>query len=164
MANLGGYDATGGETMREGGAIEPGWYEGALAKSDRVEAKAGNGNAYIACEYEITDEKAKGRRVWSNLNLWNNNQQAVEIAQRELNSLMHAAGKLRVDDTEELHGIPIMIKIGYEKDNKDRNVIRGFKPLNAGASQGGGFGQQRQASSGSGNPPAYRPWNQQGAA
>ncbi|OWV44225.1 DUF669 domain-containing protein [Mameliella alba] len=149
MANLGGYDATGGETMREGGALEPGWYEAMLAKSERVDAKSGNGNAYVECEYEITDERANGRRVWSNLNLWNSNAQAVEIAQRELNSLMHACGKLRVDDTEELHGIPIMIKVGYEKGNKDRNRINGFKPLNS----GGAVSQQQ-----SGGAAQSKPW------
>ena len=52
----------------------------------------------------------------------------VEIAQRELNSICHAVGKLRVADTEELHGIPMKVKLGFEKDNAERNEPKGYKP------------------------------------
>lgn len=155
MANLNGYDATGGETMEDRDVLPVGEYPAALVKSDRKEAKT-QGNAYINCEYEVTDGEFKGRRFWGMLNLWNSNTQAVEIAQRELNSIMHACGKLRVDDTEELHGIPMLVKLGVRKSDEygPQNQIKGYKPLNSGSVA------QSSTSQGSG---ANKPWNQPSA-
>ena len=55
---------------------------------------------------------------------------AVEIAQRELNSICHAVGKLRVADTQELHAVPVKVTLGVDKDG--RNVARGYKPASGG--------------------------------
>ena len=76
----------------------------------------------------MLDGAHRGRRFWSTLNLWNPSPATVEMAQRELNSICHAVGKLRVADTEELHGIPMMVKLGFEKDNAERNEPKGYKP------------------------------------
>lgn len=136
MANLGGYDATDGQTMEDRSVLPAGEYVAALVKSDKKNAKTA-GNAYINCEFEVQEGEAQGRRFWTMLNLWNNNSQAVEIAQRELNSMMHACGKLRIDDTEELHGIPMLVKLKVQADKSgqygDQNRVAGYKPLNAGA-------------------------------
>ena len=148
MANLGGYDATGGDTMETRDALPAGDYMAAMVKSDRKEAKTA-GNAYINCEFEVQDGEYQGRRFWTMLNLWNSNTQAVEIAQRELNSIMHACGKLRVDDTEELHGIPMMVSLKVEDNDKygAQNRVKGYKPLNSGGAvsqqQNGGAAQSK---------------------
>jgi hypothetical protein len=78
MAELGNYDATGGEMMGDRGALPAGDYVAALVKSDKKDANT-PGNAYINCEFEVMDGAAKGRRFWTMLNLWNSNAQAVEI-------------------------------------------------------------------------------------
>lgn len=137
MANLGNYDATGGQTMGERSALPAGEYVAAMVKSDQSDPNA-KGNSYINCEFEVTDGEHKGRRFWSRLNLWNDNAQAVEIAQRELNSICHAVGRLRVNDTEELHGIPMRVKLGVKNDPQygEQNTIKGYSPLNGGAGQG----------------------------
>jgi hypothetical protein len=154
MANLGGYDATGGQTMEDRDALPAGEYVAALVKSDKKDAKT-EGNAYINCEFEVQDGDMKGRRFWTMLNLWNANAQAVEIAQRELNSIMHACGKLRVDDTEELHGIPMRVTLKVENNDTygPQNRVKGYKPLNAAPSGGGDQGQGAKA----------KPWNQNAA-
>jgi hypothetical protein len=153
MANLGGYDATGGDTMDTRDALPAGDYVAAMVKSDRKEARK-EGNAYINCEFEVQEGEMQGRRFWTMLNLWNSNSQAVEIAQRELNSIMHACGKLRVDDTEELHGIPMRVKLKVENDDQygPQNRVTGYKPLNAGPSASSG-GQQASGA-------ANKPWLQ----
>lgn len=157
MANLGGYDATGGQTMEDRSAIPAGTYPAALVKSERKEAKANNGNAYINCEFEITDGDQKGRRFWTLLNLWNTNSQAVEIAQRELNSIMHACGKLNVDDTEELHGIPMSVTLKVKSDQQygDKNEVTKYEALNAGV--------QSQGNAGGGGTSGNKPWGNQAA-
>lgn len=154
MANLGGQYEAGNETMEQRDALPAGEYVAALVKSDRKEARSGNGNAYIACEFEVQEGDCKGRRFWTNINLWNSNSQAVEIAQRELNSIMHACGRLRVNDTEELHGIPMRVKLKLKDDAQygPSNEVGGYKPLNA--ALGGNAGSTApQAQSGGNTPP-----------
>lgn len=155
MAQLGGSYEAGNETMETRDALPAGEYIAAMVKS---EAKGPNdkGNSYINCEFEVQEGELQGRRFWTMLNLWNSNTQAVEIAQRELNSIMHACGKLRVEDTEELHGIPMRVSLKVENDEKygAQNRVKGYKPLN---SAGGSTGQQSQGGSqSSGNAPWKR--------
>jgi hypothetical protein len=157
MANLGNYDATGGQTMGERDALPAGEYTAALVKSDRTQAKSNPDNSFIACEFEVMDGEHKGRRFWTNLNLWNGNAQAVDIAQRELNSVMHACGRLRIVETEELHGIPMRVKLGFQKNDATRNEVKGYSPLNG----GGNASQQQnhsQANTGGQQASGGAPW------
>ena len=154
------YDASGQQGMAERSALPAGEYVAAIAKAERVEAKSGNGNAYISLEFEVKDGPATGRRFWSMLNLWNSNTQAVEIAQRELTSICHATGRLRVNDTDELLGIPMIVKLGVKTDSYgEKNDVKAYKPLNGAspAPQTGQGGYQPQANTGAGqaNTP---PW------
>ncbi len=149
MADLGmSYDATGGEVMGDRSVLPAGQYTVALVKSDRTNATSNPNNSYIACEFEVMDGERKGRRLWTNLNLWNDNSQAVEIAQRELNSIMHACGRLRVSNTEELHGILVRAAVAIDKKDPTRNLIRSYKPLNGAP----------QAAAQTGQAPASKPW------
>ena len=127
MASLGGtYDASQGEQMSERSALPAGDYLAAIARSDVGPTKKGDGRK-VELEFEVLDGPHKGRRFWTTLNLWNPNPVAVEIAQRELNSICHAVGKLRVADTEELHGAPVKVTLGIDKEG--RNVARGYRPV-----------------------------------
>lgn len=151
MADLGTtYDATNGEMMGERGALPAGEYVAALVKSDRVQAKSNPRNEYVSCEFEVQDGQSQGRRFWTMLNLWNDNAQAVEIAQRELNSMMHACGKLKVRSTDELHGIPMRVILGVKTDAQygDKNTVKSYAPLNGGAAGG----QTQQAAGGGAAP------------
>jgi hypothetical protein len=133
MANLGGtYDASQGEQMSERSVLPPGEYLAAIAKSDVSDTRAGTGRK-LDLEFEVLDGPHKGRRFWTTLNLWNPSQQAVEIAQRELNTICHAAGKLRVTDSQELHSVPMLVKLGVDKNDPDRNVPKGYRPATAAA-------------------------------
>ena len=135
MADLGNtFDATAVEPASERGVLPAGEYLAAIAKSDVRDAKTGGGNRYINLEFEVMDGPAKGRRFWTMLNLWNSNAQTVEIAQRELSSICHACGKLRVSDTEELHGIPMLIRLGVKTDSYgEKNEVKGYKPTGGAA-------------------------------
>lgn len=150
MVDFGGqWDATHGETMGTTDALPAGEYVAAIVKSERREAKSGNGNAYINLEFEVLDGQYQGRRFWTMLNLWNHNQTAVEIAQRELNSICHAVGKLRVSDSEQLHNIPMLVKLGVRTDDYGtQNITKGYKPMNGGVPQQ----QEPQQQSGSTAP------------
>ena len=155
MASLGGtYDATQGDQMSDRSALPAGEYLAAIARSDVSDTKKGDGRK-VELEFEVLDGPHKGRRFWTTLNLWNPSATTVEMAQRELNSICHAAGRLRVADTEELHGIPMLVKLGFQKDNAERNEPKGYKPAAGAAARPSGPG----ATTATNAPAASRgPW------
>ncbi|WP_297972030.1 DUF669 domain-containing protein [uncultured Amaricoccus sp.] len=144
MASLGGtYDASQGEQMSDRSALPAGEYLAAIARSDVSDTKKGDGRK-VELEFEVLDGAHKGRRFWTTLNLWNPSATTVEMAQRELNSICHAAGRLRVADTEELHGIPMLVKLGFQKDNPERNEPKGYKPAAGVAASSAGPGARER--------------------
>lgn len=119
MAGIGGaFDATKHEDMQSGFDIIPlGKYLATVTKSDVKPTKAKTGK-YISLTFTIQYGKYKGRLVFTNLNIINPNPVAVEIAQKELATLCRAVGKVSIQDTNELHGIPLILDVGLEKDKK----------------------------------------------
>ncbi|MEM1346529.1 MAG: DUF669 domain-containing protein [Pseudomonadota bacterium] len=138
MADLGGtYDATHGATMSDRTALPAGTYTAQIVKSERRDTKQQTGS-YINLEFEVLDSEHPGRRFWTMLNLWNQNAQAVEIAQRELNSICHACGKLRVTDTEELHAIPMAVTLGVKSDNYgEKNIVKKYEQIGGASARPG---------------------------
>ena len=101
-----------------------------------VSSRSGTGR-YLPMTFEIIQGDYKGRQIFKNFNLENNNRQAVDIALRELKELLLAVGWDFVknpsgpNDTEEIHNIPMTLEITIRKDKKsddERNEIKHFKP------------------------------------
>ena len=91
---------------------------------------------YIKLKFAILKGEFKGRFVWTNLNIVNPNPVTVEIAQKELATLCRACGKAVIKDTQELHGIPILMKIKIKPAKDDYpagNEPIGYKPATVGA-------------------------------
>lgn len=120
MAGIGGaFDSTKHEDMQSGFDLIPlGKYLATVTKSDVKETKAKTGK-YISLTFTIQYGKYKGRHIFTNLNIINPNPVAVEIAQKELATLCRAIGKMSIQDTNELHGIPLILDVGLEKDKKN---------------------------------------------
>jgi hypothetical protein len=153
MANLEGLnDPTGGERQKP---FEAGEYTLAMVKSDMVESKKTPGNWYLECEFEI---EGSPRRVWERYNLSNSSATAQEIAWRDFNSLKHACGKLQVNDSSELHGIPFRGRVNFEKGDETKLKLGTVKPLNA--APGGNAGNSGNPSQGTSGTGASGPWNQ----
>jgi hypothetical protein len=134
MAQLGAtFDATQVAPSEGRDVLPAGDYLAAIAVSEVRDAK--KGGKYINLEFEVVDGPAKGRRFWSMLNLWNDNSIAVDIAQRELSAICHACGKLKVSDTAELHGIPMLVrlKIKSQAGYDDKNEVSSYKPATGAA-------------------------------
>ena len=109
-----------------------GWHLARIIESENKVAKSGNGE-YLQMTFEITDGAFRGRRLWTRLNLVNTNEQAVQIAYAELSSICRAAGKSKISDSQELHGIPMLVNVRYKPASdkgEARNEIAsgGFKP------------------------------------
>lgn len=158
MASLNGtFDASTVEPSAPIEIIPPGDYTVQIIESDMVPTKANDGQM-LNLTMEVLDGPARGRRLWDRLNLVNNNQQAVEIAQRTLSAICHAVGQIQVSDSEMLHFKPMIAKVKVKPAGKDKhgiwreakNEIGGYKPAGGAASPAAPAIQQQRPAA---NPP-----------
>jgi len=110
--------------------LPDGWYNVTIHSAEIKKTKAGNGQ-FIAIRYDVTGPSHQGRIVFGNLNIKNPSTAAEEIGRQQLGSLMRAIGLAKVDDTDELIGGNLQIKLatrtseGYEPTND----IKGYKAV-----------------------------------
>jgi len=129
MAQIGSFDATTVAPREDFSPIPADEYLAQIVDSDMKPTKNGNGQ-YAELTFEVMEGEFKSRRVWARLNLDNPNVKAVEIAQRDLSAICHAAGKLQIRDTQELHYKPMLIRVEVSKREgyADSNEIKAYKP------------------------------------
>lgn len=137
MAKLGqAFDSGQHDDMNSGfDPIPAGEYLSQIIESE-VKDTAKKTGKYIKLKFAILKGEFKGRFIWTNLNIVNPNPVAVEIAQKELATLCRACGKAVIQDTQELHGIPILMKIKIKLAKDDYpagNEPIGYKPATVGA-------------------------------
>lgn len=140
------------------GSFDPlpeGWYTASIAGAELKTTQAGTGQ-YIAVRYDITGPTHQGRVVFGNLNIRNPNPKAEEIGRTQLGELMRAIGLASVQDTDQLIGGQLQIKLSIRKQEgyEPSNDVKGFKALTGAApkvQQAGGI--QPQAAAASAAPP-----------
>jgi hypothetical protein len=120
MAQL-GFDATNVEPAAPRDILPAGKYVAHIIASEMKDTS--KGGQYLNLEHEVIDGPHKGRRVWNKLNLVNDNATTVEIAQRQLSSICHAIGMLKVNDSEDLHYKPMLITVKVRPAGKDKQGI-----------------------------------------
>ena len=131
MADIGDmeFDATTEPVMSDRDPIPPGEYLAQMTASERKPTSAGTGEL-LKCEFTVIEPaEHAGRKVWSQLNLNNPSQTAVQIARKELSSICHAVGVLTPKDSAELHDIQLVIKVRIRPakgDNAAQNEITGY--------------------------------------
>jgi hypothetical protein len=113
--------------------IDAGWHEAEIIKSELKSTKDKTGK-YIALHYKVCDGgQFDGRLVFTNLNIVNNSEVAVKIAQSDLKAICAAVGHDGdLEDTEDLHNIPHMIKVSVKPETATwpaKNEIKAFKAL-----------------------------------
>lgn len=160
--------------------IPAGWYNAQIDESEMKPTKDGTGT-YLQLRFSVVDGQYANRKIYARLNLRNSNPVAQEIAYGELSAICHATGVMQLQDSQQLHGIPMKIKVKLRpaKDGYDAsNEIGGYKHINdqvEGGNQGGaapqgipaGFGapqQQAPAQQPQQAPqqaPQGQPWAQQ---
>jgi hypothetical protein len=137
MANLGTtFDATGIEPNKPLEALPPGRYVVQIVNSEMRPTKDGTGQ-YLWLELDVLEGAFAGRKLFDRLNLVNANPTTVEIAQRTLSAICHAVGKMQVDDSEQLHLIPLIadVKVKPPKAGYDASNTMRYLPLDAGRPQ-----------------------------
>jgi hypothetical protein len=110
-------------------AIPAGKYQAVIAESEMRPTKAGNGQ-YLWLEFEIIAGDFKGRKLWSRLNLENQNQDTVRIARADLSAICRAVNVMTPRDSVELHNLPMTITVRCKKtlDEEIVNEIKGYGP------------------------------------
>ena len=125
--------------------VPAGWYRVMILNDERRETVAG-GSFYLWLDVAILDGSYKGRHVFHMINLWNQSEQARDIARQEFASLIRAVGVPGpVQQTEVLHQIAVRAKVRVRKgrgDYPDSNDIAAWEPDRGGttvqpAPQGG---------------------------
>ena len=131
MARLGEtFDATTVEPNKPFEPLPPGRYVAQIVNSEMRPTKDGMGQL-LWLELDVLEGACAGRKLFDRLNLINNNPTTVEIAQRTLSAICHAVGKMQVDDSEQLHLIPLIadVKVQPPKNGYDaQNTLR-YMPL-----------------------------------
>jgi hypothetical protein len=139
MAQL-NFDATQVEPDTGFDTVPAGWYNVMMDESDLKPTKDGHGT-YLQARFNILDGQYKGRKLFTRLNIRNANAQAQEIALRQLSAIGHAVGVLHIADSQQLHGIPLKVKVKIRKgdDNyEDQNEIISYKNINEQVDTSGG--------------------------
>jgi hypothetical protein len=108
--------------------LPAGWYSVAITAAELKSTKAGTGQ-YIAVRYDVTGPTHQGRVVFGNLNVFNPNAEAEKIGRQQLGELMAATGVATLDDTDDLIGKQLSIKLKIRKSDQygDSNDVEGFK-------------------------------------
>jgi hypothetical protein len=137
MAHLGAtFDATTVDPATGFELVPPGKYVVQIVSSEMRPTRDGGGQ-YLWLELDVLEGPLQGRKLFDRLNLVNASAQTVEIAQRTLSAICHATGRMQVQDSQELHLIPMLADVtvkppknGYGESNKVH-----YLPLERGAAQ-----------------------------
>ncbi len=109
--------------------VPAGTYLASIEESEIKETKSRSGQI-LNLTWRVLDGQFKGRKVFDRVNIVNQNPKATEIGQRQLSAICHAANVLQLNDTQQLHGIPMTIKVIIRKDETgqyaDQNEVKGY--------------------------------------
>ena len=133
MSNLAGYNFN-AEEVEPSSSFDPipaGWYTAIISNSELKATRDGYGE-YLSLTLQIIDGQYENRFVFARLNLKNANDKAVAIARKDLAAICRAVGVMSPQASEELHDIPLMIKVKVRPASGDyeaSNDIGGYKAV-----------------------------------
>lgn len=128
-------------------ALPSGNYIAQVERSEVKTTKDGTGS-YLSLGFKVIDGEYAGRVLFGNITLTNKNSQAQEIGRKQLIKLSTACGLGHLQDSEQLHGIPVMIKVSDSRvyEGEKQNDIKDYKAVQATASSQPSFTPPPQAS------------------
>ena len=132
--------------------LPAGWYTAVVNGAEVKVTKAGTGK-YIAVRYDITGPTHQGRVVFGNLNIKNPNPTAEKIGREQLGEIMRAVGLATVQDTDQLIGGQLMIKLDVRESEQygASNDVKAFK--SSGSAPPAAAAKAAPAASGKAAPP-----------
>lgn len=127
-----------------GSSLPPGRFTVVITGAESKPTKDGN-SGYLAVEFTVTSGPHSGQKMTSNFNIWNTNQQAAEIAHKQLSAVCHCIGRYRFSDTSELFNIPMQIEVGPQKDRPEYSELKDVFDANGNPPNKAGQGPQARA-------------------
>ena len=114
--------------------IPAGWYTAQIAKTELKDTKDSTGQ-YINMQMTITGPSYQGRVVFAMINIRNKSQKAEEIGRQQLGDLMRALGLARVQDTDELIGGNLSVKVDIQQSPgyDPKTVVKSYKAIEGSA-------------------------------
>ncbi len=114
--------------------LPAGWYNVKIVESKGEQTKDQTG-FYLALSFEILDGSFAGRKVFTHVNLENKNPVAKEIGYKTLSSICHCTGVIQLQDSQQLHGIPLAVRVSVRaaskgadgKDYDASNEVKGYR-------------------------------------
>ena len=112
--------------------LPAGNYIAQIVKSEIKVNKDGFGSR-LSMQFQITDGDKRGRTLFQDVTMKNQNETAMKIGREQLAQLARACGLTRVQDSAQLHGIEMQIRVAIREDKtgqyEPRNEIKRFEPL-----------------------------------
>lgn len=115
--------------------IPEGHYDATITQAELKPTNDGTGQ-YIKLRLDITGPSHQGRVVFSNLNIKNASAKAEEIGRQQLGEIMRAIGLAKVQDTDQLIGGAVNIKVAIRAARTDErtgktydagNEVKGYR-------------------------------------
>lgn len=131
MAELPGSekDYAGEPKPSEFEAMPAGKYLVMVSSSEMKGTKAGDGEYLLLVLDVLEPDEFKGRKVFDRINLVNKSAEAVSIGQNHLKKLRIACGVDRLNDSNQLHGIPVVARLKIRKGDaqyQDSNDVADY--------------------------------------
>jgi Protein of unknown function (DUF669) len=130
MASLQGFNANNVEPGAPMGPMPKGDYLAIITESER-KPNSQNTGEIIKLVFRVVQEcEYKGRQIFENFNIVNQNPVAQKIAYEQLAKVCLAVGKPEPGTTEALHNIPMIVSVVNDKPNQDGDIynkIRDWK-------------------------------------
>jgi hypothetical protein len=133
MSNLAGYNFN-AEEVEPSSSFDPipaGWYQAIISNSEMKATRDGYGE-YLSLTLQVIEGQYENRLVFARLNLKNANDKAVDIARKDLAAICRAVGVMSPQASEQLHDIPLMIKVKVRPASGEyeaSNDIGGYKAV-----------------------------------
>lgn len=108
--------------------LPEGWYTAQIVKSEIKDTTTGG--KYLSLHFKIVEGDFAKRYVFANLNLVNANATTVKIAQQQLKKICDALGVEEVEDTADLHGQDLQIRVKTQAATSNypaKSDIKDFK-------------------------------------
>lgn len=112
--------------------VPAGWYNVVIDKSEMKPTKDGTGMR-LELQFKIIDGQFANRKIFEGLNLQNSSPMAQEIAYKQLSAIAHAVKVLMVQDSSQLHNIPLKVKVKLKPASGQYdagNSIVSYKDIN----------------------------------
>lgn len=107
--------------------LPPGGYPAIATEGAVVDTKDLTGKM-VKFKFQIIEGPMKDRTLFNNYNIKNKNPQAEQIGRGQLKHFATVCNKPNATHPDELLNIPVVLVIGFQKNNPEYNEIKNIRP------------------------------------